>query len=148
MIDLDELERLHQASTQGEWEPGVKGYENCDPDPGDGWDAAFYAVGPETRGMYPKNAPPFSAECHKQAERDAALICAAHNLMPAIIAELRQARMVTELLERCSEFRFYQAGADWYASATIDGWCYAVEGDDQAEAIDDLWQQVRKAVKR
>lgn len=86
-LDLDELERLEREATPGPWkhwdadgvawdDPKACGYDSRE----NGRGAPYYCTGPRT-------------ESDTQAGRDAALIAAARNALPELLAEVRKLRL-------------------------------------------------------
>ena len=102
MIDLDELERLREASTGGEWQAGH----------------------PLSKGAYHVSCVTYECGIPQNID-DSKYIAAVHNLLPDIIAELRAYRerdardsyvhiglteaQQKELAERVAEHRKYYA---------------------------------------
>jgi hypothetical protein len=84
VIDLDELEKLEKAATPGLWTPVSDGNK--------------YAIAAGDRDIFTSENRLYRTfdKKHGACFGDASLVCAMHNALPELIAELRAARKVIE----------------------------------------------------
>lgn len=95
---LERLLFLHNKSSQKDWKPDVKGYENLEGIDNENWDVAYYAAGPTTKGKYLEGA---LSPQQKQAKRDSRFITASHKFIPDIC---KQALELMPAIEAAKEF--------------------------------------------
>ena len=99
MTDLDELEKLEQAATMGPWKLESECETSDDDHQFYGLDKGDYPRWLLIEGMHWSFFWDEADEKHYDTSaRDAALIVAARNALPALIAELRELRKENERL--------------------------------------------------
>ena len=113
MIDLDELQRLHEAATREPW--------SADVDPA-GWVAADHPSIADSCRMVADCTDRLSRDEWDDAAANAALIAAARNALPALLRLARRARRLEEaldpLVDAASDLLAHYEGNEFYVNDT------------------------------